>query len=272
MSEALRYRLDDLRRLSTSLGAALGLAPARSAALSAQLLWYDAAGAQSQGICTLPDWLQRLESHEFDPAAEGRVTTERAGTAVLDGQNGVPLLLLERAGALAVEKARDTGIGLVRLANVGRAGSVACVVAEMALGPIAALAIGPGKAAAVALPSDQGLPAVYDSILGSAAAEVADAVFPLAQALLPDGGWLIAALSIAALEPISTFHERVAAVAARAEAMGIRSGFLCPQAWEVCRRDAREQGVAVEKSVWHRLKGWADRHAITLPEPYALPR
>jgi LDH2 family malate/lactate/ureidoglycolate dehydrogenase len=268
LSEVLRYRLDDLRRLSTSLASAVGLAPARSAALGTQLLWFDAAGASTFGIRTLPDWLQRLESREFAMVAEGRITGERAGTAVLDGQNGVPPLLLARAGELAVEKARDAGIGLVRLTNIGPTGPAAFIVAEMALGPIVGLAIGPGRRAAVALSSDEGLPTVYDDRLGGdeASSAIGD-LAPWTAAIVPEGGWLVAALSVTALEPLAAFQERVGRIATQAPGGPIAAASLSPRAWESSRREARERGIAVTDDAWTRLQAWADRLAVSMPAP-----
>src|SRR4051812_39862632 len=108
-----------MRRFATDLVSRLGVAPQRSASLAAHLLWFDAAGASRFGIATLPRWLERIDGLEFDLAAEGKVTTERNGTAVVDGQNGLPPLILERVAGLAVEKAREAGIGLVRVAHLG---------------------------------------------------------------------------------------------------------------------------------------------------------
>ncbi|MBX6314493.1 MAG: Ldh family oxidoreductase, partial [Isosphaeraceae bacterium] len=139
-----RFRLDDLRHLAAALGAGVGLAPSRAAALATHLLWFDAAGAASFGIATLPDWLERIAARQVDPRAEGTIGLERAGTANLDGQNGVGPLILARAASLAAEKARDVGVGLVRVTGLGPTGPAAPAAAEIAIGPEAAALIGPG--------------------------------------------------------------------------------------------------------------------------------
>ena len=46
------------------------------------------------------------------------MTAERSATAVFDGRHGIPLLVLDRAAGLATEKAREMGLGLVRVANL----------------------------------------------------------------------------------------------------------------------------------------------------------
>src|SRR5262245_11673289 len=163
VKDAPRYRLDELRRFAAALTAAAGVSPTRASALATQLLWYDAAGCPLHGIQSLAGWLERIESREVDPAAEGRVGPQRRGTAVFDGQNGLPPLILAREAELAVEKARDAGVGLVRLVNVAALGSAAAVAADVAVGPLGAAVLGPRSAWTLALPTAGGLPAVFDS-------------------------------------------------------------------------------------------------------------
>ncbi len=98
-----RFEFDDLRRFASAMGAAVGLSPPRSLALSSHLLWFDAAGAPKLGIATLPSWLEAIERRQVQPAATGRVTSERTALARLDGEGGPAPLILERAAAVAVE-------------------------------------------------------------------------------------------------------------------------------------------------------------------------
>lgn len=257
-----RYRLDDLRRFAAALGAAAGLAPARAAALATQLLWYDAAGASALGIATFPDWLDRLDRGEVDPTAEGAIGPERAGTAVLEGRHGLPPLVLARAAGLATEKARDVGVGLVRVVGVGPVGAAAAVAAEVALGPEAAAVLGPSSSWAIALPSPEGLPLVVDPALDGAQAPPPDALAPLSL-LVPDGGWLVAAVTIAALEPLATFHERLAASLPGLERT---PGVLRPDRWEAARRQARERGVPLAAGPLAALRRRAKERSIPPPE------
>src|SRR5262245_52127776 len=124
-----------MRRTASALLAGVGLAPARAFSLASYLLWFDAANAAPFGIGTLPDWLERLDAKEVDPSSEGRVARETIGTAVFDGGNGVAPLILARAGELATEKARDAGVGIVRVTAIKTAGPATAVSADMAVGP-----------------------------------------------------------------------------------------------------------------------------------------
>jgi LDH2 family malate/lactate/ureidoglycolate dehydrogenase len=262
VDDAPRQRLDDLRRLGESLGARLGLAPARASALASHLLWYDAAGIPRLGFATLPGYLDGIQRGAIDPAAEGRVGHEHAATAQFDGRRGVPPLILSRAAAVAGEKARDVGVGLVRVTNVGPIASAAAVAAELAIGPEAAILLGPGPSWTLALPSVEGLPVVFDPSLADAesspAAELADFLAPW-RLLAPDGGWLVVALSVAASEPLTSFHQRVAsALASGADPPGL----LRPDRWEARRREARERGVALAPETREALGEWAARLGV----------
>ena len=165
LSDLIHFRLDDLRRHAAELASGVGVAPAQGAALASHLLWFDAVGASEFGIATLPRWLERISVREFDVVAEGKVMTERNGTAVLDGQNGLPPLVLEHAAGIAAEKAREAGVGVVRVTPLGPMGPTASVAAELAIGPFLAAIMGPGPSWSLALPSNEGLPVVFDSVL-----------------------------------------------------------------------------------------------------------
>ncbi len=272
MTDLPRYRLDDLRRFATALGIALGVPPTRAAELASHLLWFDAAGLATFGIATLPAWLERIEARSVEPAVAGRVTAERTSLVVLDGQNGLPPLILARASELAVEKARDAGVGLVRVANLGPTGPAAAVAAEMAVGPVAAAILGPGPSWSWAFPSAEGLPAVFDSALGPGPTRTTTRsrrpnspnllMAPWIAALAPEGGWLVAAIAVAALESLSSFHERVGATL---DAVREWPNGLLPGPWEARRRIAREGGVPLAAEAIEPLTRWGDRLGVEPP-------
>ncbi|SIO65691.1 Malate/lactate/ureidoglycolate dehydrogenase, LDH2 family [Singulisphaera sp. GP187] len=281
MTDVVRYRLDDLRRFASGLGVGVGMPSTRASAFAAQLLWYNTTGASSFGIETLPDWLERMARGEVDPRAEGKVTSEHQGTAVFDGENGLPALILARAGELATEKARDAAIGLVRVANIKATGPAAGIAGEIAFGPFLAAVLGPGPTWSLALPSGDGLPAVFDSTLEFEAVATASnpssatrpakasplALWaPWATAMVPHDGWLIVALGIQAIESLSGFHERVSSTMRMTDEA---PGRLLPTTWETRRREARERGIPVTKAVVNRFSEWAGRCGVPLPSPVA---
>lgn len=260
-----RHRLDDLRHFATTLGAAAGLASGRAAALASHLLWYDAAGRPRGGIATLPDWLKRLERREIDPEAEVAIGAERAATARLDGRGGVGPLVLSRGAEVASEKAREVGVGLVRVGGLGPTGPAAAVVAEAALGPFLAVALGPGPSWSLAIPTAEGLPVVADSAFVDPAAGAPLPPLPWpGTAVVPEGEWLIQVVAVAAFEPLEAFRERVSSGLVGSSG-GPAPGLLRPDDWEAHRRAARERGIALEARTWKELRRWADRLEVPAP-------
>ena len=302
-----RFAYDDLRRFAVALGTAAGLAPARSGAMAAHLLWFDAAGAPSLGIATLDTWLTSIDERRVDASATGRITGERSAAADLDGENGLPLLVLERAAEVAVEKARDSGVGLVRVVGIAPAASAAPIAAGIAIGPMTAWVLGPGGAWSLALPTAAGLPLVVDPGLPAAEARAsgkpasADPAggrasaqtrarapasrrpertpapdFPegmrlAAEVLVPEGGWLVAALAGTGPDSLSAWHERVATArersAAAAADAGARRHVLDPEGWEARRRRLWQEGVEVASPAWKPLVRRASGPAIEPPAP-----
>jgi LDH2 family malate/lactate/ureidoglycolate dehydrogenase len=199
-------------------------------------------------------------------------------------------LILERAAELAVETARETAVGLVRVDRVGPIGSTAAVAAGVALGPMASLVLGPNRMWSMGLPSEAGLPVVVDSGLASArsvgnrtpadppkpttarrtgsvsAIDLLDGLRLSTEVLIPTGGWLVAAVSVAALEPLTAFHQRVTAAWS---GLDESPGRLLPDAWDARRREARVRGIAIASPAWKSLNQWAQRLAVAVPGPLA---
>ncbi|MGP0062412.1 MAG: Ldh family oxidoreductase [Isosphaeraceae bacterium] len=292
-----RYGFDNLRRFAAALGTACGMAPLRALAMASHLLWFDAAGAASLGIASLPAWLEAIEGGQVDPKAVGRVVGQRSAMAIFDGERGLPPLVLERAAELAVETARETAVGVVRIDHVGAIGSAAAVAAGIALGPMAGLVVGPNRLWSMGLPSEAGLPVVVDSGLAAVAGggkpgavrtpadspkttasrrtgpasaiDLLDGLRLATEVLIPAGGWLVVAISVAAVEPLSAFHQRVAAAW---YGLDEAPGRLLPDAWDAHRREARTQGVAIAPTAWKSLNHWAQRLGVEVPGPLAPHR
>jgi LDH2 family malate/lactate/ureidoglycolate dehydrogenase len=274
VSDPLRYRPDDLRRLATELFARGGLARERASAFTRFLLWYDAIGAHDHGISGLIDWLDRLEGGEFPPGKQGRVGPEHASTAVLEGPGVLPPLLLSRAAEIAGQKARDTGVGMVRVLGLASSSvPAAAIAAELAIGPYAGAVLGPGSTLAAAFPSAEGVPVVFDSLLasslgGSPRADnpmgaVLDRLAPWAL-LAGEGEVVVVAVAVAAFEPLGTFHRRVAETI---ETRDGADGWIFPRAWQQHRLDQQRRGVPLPEPVTRALRERCSSAGIALPEP-----
>lgn len=257
MEDQPRYRLDDLRRVGAALLAGHGVAPARASAFVSSLLWYEAASAPEFGIASLPGWLDAIEADAVDQRAEGVVGKEFTATAVLDGRRGLPPLILARAAEIAQEKAREIGLGMVRVVNLARVGPVAEVASEIALGPMVGTVEGPAGTYAVAVPAEGTVPAVFDTTLAPDARRAVPS-----WAGDPAGGWLVTARAVSAFESLAGFHERVAS---SLQAESPLTGEIRPESWQARRLEHLDRGLPLPESVAAELRARAGRLGLTWP-------
>ncbi len=75
--------------------------------------------------------------------------------------------------------------------------------------------------------------------------------------MLKPGEWIVQAISIAAMEPLSSLHERVESVAKAAPA-----SILIPSRMAERRRETAERGVKISKSTWAEITAWVERLGI----------
>ncbi len=93
--------------------------PAPDAAIVADvLIESDRRGIDSHGIGRLkPIYIDRIRDGILSPTTTIEVVRERKTTAVLDGHNGMGHVVAKRAMQMAIDKARDHGMGMVAVRN-----------------------------------------------------------------------------------------------------------------------------------------------------------
>ncbi len=93
--------------------------PAPDAAIIADvLIESDRRGIDSHGIGRLkPIYIDRIRDGILSPTTTIEVVRERKTTAVLDGHNGMGHVVAKRAMQMAIDKARDHGMGMVAVRN-----------------------------------------------------------------------------------------------------------------------------------------------------------
>ncbi|OGO50912.1 MAG: hypothetical protein A2148_02105 [Chloroflexi bacterium RBG_16_68_14] len=103
-AEAILHRLD---------------VPAEDARLTARvLLEADLRGIESHGMAHLVDfYMRRLQGGHINPRPQIRATSETASAATVDGDRGLGFVVGHHAMERAIEKARETGVGIVAVGN-----------------------------------------------------------------------------------------------------------------------------------------------------------
>jgi LDH2 family malate/lactate/ureidoglycolate dehydrogenase len=94
--------------------------PATDAATVAELMAQaDLQGSDGHGVIRLAPYVRRIRNGGIKLAPDIHIVQERAGTALLDGDNAMGHLVMSRAAQIAIDKARSCGIAWVgsRLSN-----------------------------------------------------------------------------------------------------------------------------------------------------------
>jgi LDH2 family malate/lactate/ureidoglycolate dehydrogenase len=92
---------------------AAGLPPASAAAVAEGLVDADLRGIPSHGAMLVPMYVERLRAGSVSRAVAAEPVVDAGPIAVLDGGNALGILTGDQAMALAVEKARSFGVGVV---------------------------------------------------------------------------------------------------------------------------------------------------------------
>src|SRR5581483_6991251 len=82
-------------------------------------------GIESHGVARLPAYVRAFRRGVVNPKPAVAVVREGAATALVDADNGLGVVVGQRAMDRAVELARDHGIGVVAVRNSNHAGMLA---------------------------------------------------------------------------------------------------------------------------------------------------
>ena len=113
-----------------------GLPRADAGKVAELMIEADLAGASAHGIFRLAQYVQRLKLGAINPNPAIKVDKTAAGTATVDGDNGMGHLVVARAAETAIELARTAGVAWVGVHNsnhAGAAGTYASLVADQGM-------------------------------------------------------------------------------------------------------------------------------------------
>jgi L-2-hydroxycarboxylate dehydrogenase (NAD+) len=121
-----------LEQFVVTVFATLGLTEANARDAAAVLVKSDIYGIESHGVPRLAGYVHRLKSGAVQANPEVEVVRELSSTALVDGANGLGMIVGQRAMEVAIHKANDTGAGFVSVRNSSHFG-IAGFYARMAL-------------------------------------------------------------------------------------------------------------------------------------------
>lgn len=127
-----RFAAERLRAFTAAALHAAGLDEA-SAARTAELMnRADLQGSDGHGIIRLAPYVARIQAGGINRTPDIRVVAERTAMAIVDGDDAMGHLVVDRAARLAIDKARTAGVAWVGTRNSNHAGP-ASLYARMAL-------------------------------------------------------------------------------------------------------------------------------------------
>jgi L-2-hydroxycarboxylate dehydrogenase (NAD+) len=118
-----------LRAFLTDALRACGLAEADAATVAGAMLEADLTGSDAHGVFRLPTYVREFKRGAINPKAVMRVVERGPATALIDGDRGMGHVVMTYAANLAVELARQSGIGWVGTRRSNHAGAAAIYAA-----------------------------------------------------------------------------------------------------------------------------------------------
>jgi LDH2 family malate/lactate/ureidoglycolate dehydrogenase len=109
---------------------AVGMPDADAAKVAELMVEADLAGADAHGVFRLPQYVRRIKAGGVNPKASIKVEKTAPATAIVDGDNGMGHLVMQRAADTAFALAKDTGVAWVgarRSNHAGAAGTYAAM-------------------------------------------------------------------------------------------------------------------------------------------------
>jgi L-2-hydroxycarboxylate dehydrogenase (NAD+) len=114
-----------LRRTVTQIFEKLGLTPEDAAEGADVLTMTDLRGVETHGVSNmLRAYVRDYKAGKLDPRPGWRIARESPGTAVIDAERRLGIMVGPKAMRLAIEKARRVGVGVVTVFNSGHFGAI----------------------------------------------------------------------------------------------------------------------------------------------------
>src|SRR2546427_11811619 len=194
-----------LRRSVTQILEKLGVRPDDAAAAADVLTMTALRGVEPQGVSNmLRAYVRDYKAGKLDPRPGWRIARESPGTAVIDAERRLGIIVGPKAMRLAVDKARRVGVGVVTVYNSGHFGAIGHYAMQAAQQDMigvcftgAGLSVVPTFAAkpmigtnpiALAAPARHEAPMLFDAATSAIAGNKIRLAIRLGSPLLP--GWV----------------------------------------------------------------------------------
>src|SRR2546428_6892466 len=194
-----------LRRTVTQIFEKLGVSPEDAAEGADVLTMTDLRGVETHGVSNMVRaYVRDYKAGKLDPRPGWRLVREPPGTAVIDAERRLGIMVGPKAMRMAMDKARSVGIGVVTVYNSGHFGAIGHYAMQAALQDMvgvcftgAGLSVVPTFAAkpllgtnpiALAAPAGREAPMLFDAATSAIAGNKIRLAIRVGSPLLP--GWV----------------------------------------------------------------------------------
>ena len=131
--DEVRVREEDLRTTVAAIFEKLNVPPQDAKLAADVLVTADLRGVETHGVSNmLRTYVKNYNDQEINPRPEWKIVRETPATANIDSDTGHGIIVTPKAMEIAIDKARNTGIGMVTISNARHLG-MASYHAMMAL-------------------------------------------------------------------------------------------------------------------------------------------
>ena len=123
--DEVRVSEESLRMTTTAVFEKMGVSAEDAAEGANTLVMSDLRGVETHGVSNmLRSYVQQYNDGALNPRPNWRILRESPGTATIDADNGLVVILGPAAMRMAIDKAREVGVGVVVMHNSGHSGAI----------------------------------------------------------------------------------------------------------------------------------------------------
>ena len=123
--DEVRVPEDSLRETVMAVFEKMGVSPSDAAEGANVLVSTDLRGVETHGVSNmLRAYVRQYNEGSLNPRPNWRIVRESPGVATMDADKGLAIILGPKAMSMAIEKARNVGVGVVTMFNSGHSGGI----------------------------------------------------------------------------------------------------------------------------------------------------
>lgn len=122
MSEKIDIKIEKVEEFCIKIFKQLGVPKKRAKKVAKHLTTANLSGIDTHGIMRIPYYREGLKKGLIKPDPKIEIKKETPASAYIDGDDGMGMIVAEKATQKCIEKAKNNGIGIVGVKNLGHVG------------------------------------------------------------------------------------------------------------------------------------------------------